>query len=177
MIKLPHRAVEELKEFLALTAYLYITLGSLFLLRAAILRDANISADQWGLAIVKALVLAKFMLLGRAARIGTRYKDKPLIWPSLHMAMMFFIFLLVLTVAEEVLVGLFHHRTLSASLTHVVGWPIDVALANSLIMFLILVPYCAFKSLGEALGHNYLVRMFFVERLDRGLAAPGHNDK
>jgi hypothetical protein len=34
-------------------------------------------------------------------------------------------------------------------------------------MFLILVRYCAFRSLGEVLGDQYLVRLFFVERLDK----------
>ena len=45
------------------------------LLKSAILRDAGIDFTIWGIAIVKALLLAKFMLLGRAANIGKRYKD------------------------------------------------------------------------------------------------------
>jgi hypothetical protein len=62
---------------------------------------------------------------------------------------------------------LVHHRAPLESLSHVVGAPFFVGLANSLIMFLILVPYCAFKSLGDVLGYHYLVRMFFVERIDK----------
>jgi hypothetical protein len=34
-------------------------------------------------------------------------------------------------------------------------------------MFLVLVPYCAFRVLGDVLGDDYLLRMYFVERLDR----------
>ena len=67
---LRHKAVEELKEMLALTAYLYVCLGSIMLLKSAILQEVGISFDVWGIAIVKALVLAKFMLLGRAAKLG-----------------------------------------------------------------------------------------------------------
>ena len=52
-------------------------------------------------------------------------------------------------------------------LTHVVGPSLYVGLATCLVMFLILVPYCAFKSLGKVLGDQYLVRLFFVERLDK----------
>ena len=171
---LRHRAAEELKEFLALTAYFYICLGALMLLKSAILQDVGISYTAWGVAIVKALVLAKFMLLGGAAKIGTRFRDKPLIWPTLHMSLLFFVLLLVLTTVEELVVGLVHRRTSLESLAHVVGSPFYVALANSLIMFLILVPYCAFKCLGDALGHHYLARMFFVERLDKRLARTDH---
>jgi hypothetical protein len=164
---LRHRAAEEFKEMLALTAYLYVCLGSVILLKSAILRDAGVDFTIWGIAIVKALLLAKFMLLGRAANIGKRYKDRPLIWPTLHMALMFLLLLLVLTTIEELLVGAIHGRTMSESLTHVVGPSLYVGLATCLVMFLILVPYCAFKSLGEVLGDQYLVRLFFVERLDK----------
>jgi hypothetical protein len=166
-VSVRHRAAQELKEFLALTAYLYICLGALMLLKTAILQDAGVSYTAWGVAAVKALVLAKFMLLGLATKMGTRYKDKPLIWPTLHMALLFFILLLALTTVEELVVGLVHHRVPLESLSHVVGSPFFVGLANSLIMFLILVPYCAFKSLGDVLGYHYLVRMFFVERIDK----------
>ena len=44
---LRHGAAEELKEFLALTAYLYICLGALMLLKSAILQDAGISYTAW----------------------------------------------------------------------------------------------------------------------------------
>ena len=107
---LRHKAVEELKEMLALTAYLYVCLGSIMLLKSAILQEVGISFDVWGIAIVKALVLAKFMLLGRAAKLGERYRHRPLIWPTLHMAVMFLLLLLVLTTLEEVLVGLIHRQ-------------------------------------------------------------------
>ena len=108
---LRHRALEEFKELLALTAYLYVCLGSVILLKSAILSDAGIDYTIWGIAIVKALVLAKFMLLGSAANIGKRHKDKPLIWPTLYMALMFLILLLVLTTIEELVVGALHGRT------------------------------------------------------------------
>jgi hypothetical protein len=164
---LRHRATEEVKEMLALTAYLYVCLGSLMLLKSAILQEAGISFDVWGIAIVKALVLAKFMLIGRAVNIGTQYKHQPLIWPTLHMALMFLLLLLVLTTLEEVVVGLIHGRTLTASLAHVVGPTFFIGFATSFVMFLVLVPYCAFRTLGGVLGDEYLIRMFFVERLDK----------
>ena len=164
---LGHRAIEEAKEMLALTAYLYVSLGSIILLKSAILRDVGIDYTVWGIAIVKALVLAKFMLLGRAAKLGERYRHRPLIWPTLHMALMFLILLLVLTTLEELLVGAINGRPLSESLTHIVGPSLYVGVATCLVMFLILVPYCAFKTLGAVLGDRYLVRMFFVERLDK----------
>ena len=164
---LGQKALVEFKEMLALTAYLYVCLGALMLLKSAILQEVGVSFDVWGLAIIKALVLAKFMLIGRAAKIGERYRHHPLIWPTLHMALMFLILLLILTTLEEVVVGLIHGRALADSLTHVVGPTFFVGFATSFVMFLVLVPYCAFRVLGDVIGDEYLIRMFFIERIDK----------
>src|SRR3954467_697764 len=115
------RVTKEFKEFFVLAAYLYICLGALLLFKSAILQDAGISFTIWGIAAIKALLLAKFMLLGHALHIGERYKHKALIWPTLHQSFAFLILLLVLTGVEEILVGLIHHRPLAESLTHIVG--------------------------------------------------------
>ena len=61
---LRQRAAHELKEIAILTVYLYVTLGAVILMKVAVLHDAGISFVPWGIAAVKALVLAKFMLLG-----------------------------------------------------------------------------------------------------------------
>ncbi|MGC2199694.1 MAG: hypothetical protein WA633_06025 [Stellaceae bacterium] len=57
-------------------------------------------------------------------------------------------------------VGLFHHRSIAASLGELLGSRPEETLAGYLIMLLVLIPYFAFRVLGE----GRLVRMFFVER-------------
>ena len=78
----------------------------------------GISYTARGVAAVKAMLLAKFMLLGRALRLGEQHEHRPLIWPTLYKSL----------------------------------------------MFLILVPYFAFRALGEVFGERNLVRLFFVDR-------------
>ncbi len=161
---LRQRAMHELIEFAILTAYLYITLGAVILVKASVLHDYGIGSAIWGIAIVKAAVLAKFMLIGHAMKIGERHSSRPLIWPTLHKALAFLVLLIVLTIIEEVVVGLFHHQTVGASLNELFGAKLDETLAGIFILFLVLIPYFAFRVLGDALGESRLVRMFFVER-------------
>jgi hypothetical protein len=158
------RAVGQFEELAALSVYLYVCLGAVLLLKSAILQRAGIGSDLWGIAAVKAVLLAKFMLLGRDLHLGERFRDRPLIWPTLYNALVFLILLLVLTVFEELLVGLLHHRALADSLTHVVGSTFLQGLAVCLVLFLILVPYSAFMCLGEVLGEREVMRLFFVSR-------------
>jgi hypothetical protein len=160
---LQQRATHEIKEFLILTVYLYITLGAVIVMKTAVLRTAGIEFAPWGIAIVKAALLAKFMMIGHAMKIGERYTG-PLIWPTLHKTFAFLLLLVVLTIIEEVVVGLFHHRPIAALLGDLVGSRLEETLAGYLIMLLVLIPYFAFRVLGEALGEGRLVRMFFVER-------------
>ncbi|PPQ36644.1 hypothetical protein [Rhodopila globiformis] len=164
-IPLHERALDEFKELLVLTAYLYVCLGALMLQKTAVLQDAGISFDMWGIALVKSLLLAKFMLVGRALHIGQhRFRNEALIWPTLYQSVLTLLLLLVLDTAEELLVGLIHKRALVDSLAHVAGpTPLQVA-ASCLIMLLILIPYFAFQNLGEVLGGRTLVRLFLADR-------------
>jgi hypothetical protein len=165
---LGQRAVHELEELAILTAYLYVTLGAVIVMKTAVLHTHGIDAAVWGIAIVKALVLAKFMLIGQAMKIGERYTARPLIWPTLHKAFAFLVLLIIMTVIEEAVVGLIHHQSIASSLGDLFGTRLAETAAGILILLLVLIPYFAFRVLGEALGEGRLARMFFVEREPAG---------
>ena len=154
------RAFHELKELAFITLYLYITIGAVILMKTAVLRTEGIEFTPWGIAIVKAVVLAKFMLIGEAMKIGGRNTTGPLIWPTVQKAFGLLVLLIAMTIIEEAVVGLFHHQSIAASLSDLFGPRLEETLAGYLIMLLVLLPYCAFRVLGEALGEGRLVRMF-----------------
>jgi hypothetical protein len=157
---LHQRAMHELREFVILAVYLYITLGAVVLMKTAVLHTEGIEFAFWGIAFVKAALLAKFMLLGKAMKIGEHATTGPLIWPTLHKALAFLVLLIVMTIIEEAVVGMFHHRPIAASLGELVGPRLEETLAGFLIMLLVLIPFFAFRVLGE----GRLERMFFVDR-------------
>jgi len=161
---LRQRAMNELKELVITSLYLYITLGAVILMKSAVLHTQDIEFSPWGIAIVKAVVLAKFMLLGNAMNLGERTTTSPLIWPTLHKAFAFLMLLIIMTLIEEAVVGLFHGQSIAASLGELIGPRLQETIAGYLIMLLVLIPYFAFRVLGEALGEGRLERMFFVER-------------
>jgi hypothetical protein len=161
---LHQRAMRELKELVFITLYLYITLGAVILMKTAALHTEGIEFTPWGIAIVKAVVLAKFMLLGEAMKIGGRTTTGPLIRPTLVKAFGLLVLLIVMNIVEEAVVGLFHGKSIAASLGELFGPRLEEMLAGYVIMLLVLLPYCAFRVLEEALGEGRLARMFFVER-------------
>ena len=161
---LRQRAMHELKEFAILALYLYISLGAVIVMKTAVLHTVGIEVAPWGIAIIKAMVLAKFMLLGFAAKFGESNSTAPLIWPTLKMAFAFLGLLIAMTIIEEIVVGLFHHQSVAASFGELFGLKLEETLAGYLIMLLVLIPFFAFRILSDTLGEGRLERMFFVSR-------------
>jgi hypothetical protein len=159
------KAIREFKELAALSLYLYVCLGAVLLFKYTTLQQAGISYTIWGTAAVKAILLAKFMLVGRALHIGKRSGAQPLVWPTLYHAFSFLILLLVLTTFEELFVGLLKHRPVIESLTHIAGATVLQSISVCFILFLILIPYSAFVCLGEVLGEREVIRLFFISRV------------
>ena len=161
--------MHELKELVFISLYLYITLGAVILMKTAVLHTEGIEFTPWGIAIVKAVVLAKFMLVGEAMKIGGRSTTGPLIWPTLQKAFGLLVLLIIMTVIEEAVVGLFHHRSIAASLGELFGPRLEETLAGYLIMLMVLLPYCAFRVLERGArrrqaGADVLCRAGAIER-------------
>lgn len=53
------------------------------------------------------------MLLGNALKLGAHNTTRPLIWPTLRKAVAFLALLIILTIIEEAVVGLFHGQSIA----------------------------------------------------------------
>ena len=154
----------ELREFFILAGYLYVCFTALAFLKASILRAENIDFAPWAFAAIKAAVTAKFMLVGRALRLGEGYRAYPLIVPTLYKSLLFVALVAVLNVLEEIAIGYFHGRAVADSLAELGGGTLAQATATIIILLLIFVPYFAFRSLGDIIGDRILVRLYFERR-------------
>jgi hypothetical protein len=164
------RITDELKEFLVIAAYLYVCFTALAYLKATILQAHGIAFAPFGFAAVKALICAKFMSVGHAVHLGERYKSRALIWPTLYRSFVFLALLLVLSALEEIITGMIHRQTLSESISHFGGGTLDQLIATSIVVLLILIPFFAFRTLGEVVGEQNLVRVFLHRRHSTGRA-------
>jgi hypothetical protein len=158
------RVTDELKEFAVVAAYLYVCFTAILFLKASILKAEGIEFAPFGFAAIKALICAKFVSVGHVLRVGERFKSLPLIWPTLYKSFTFLILLLVLNALEEIVAGIIHHRAVADSLAEFGGGTLDQLIATSIVGLLILIPFFAFRTLGEVVGEHNLVRVFFQPR-------------
>ena len=155
------RLLHKLEEYGTIFLYLYISFAAVIFYRDALLRAEGIAFAAYGFALVKALVLAKFMVLGQAARLGERLRGQRLFVTVLWRTSVFMLLLVVLSMIEEALVGLAHGRGAVESIRAMADGNLREKIANAILLWVILLPYFVLRLIGEVLGKGALRRMFF----------------
>jgi hypothetical protein len=158
------RMLSELKRLFQIFLYMLICVGAILYLRMSIPSPQNVGFWHFGYAIVKALLLAKFVLLGHMLHIGERLRGRPLFYSSLYQTLALCALLIVLLGLEEGVVALVQGHTIQSSIDAVLESSLHLILAQGLLMFLLLLPYVAFLQLNEALGEGNLKRLLFASR-------------
>jgi hypothetical protein len=169
------RVRHELVQYAVISMYLYVCFGAVILYKTALLNAEGISYAPYGLAAVKALILAKFMLVGEAARLGERYERRRVIYVILHKSLLFLLLLVVLDEIEEAISGILHGRTLDAVLTEMGGSRLWETAASSVIVLLILIPYIAFREISAALGEHGLWQLLIAHQQGKAAAGRAHH--
>jgi hypothetical protein len=147
---------EELHRYLAVSAYLYVCFAAILLYKAAILSSIGEHYLPLGLAAGKALILGKFVLLGEAAGVGTRIGARTLLQRILSSSVLFLGVLVLLTIVEEIIVGLVHGHSLGQAVAALADRPWLEILASCVLMQLVLIPLVTVTEVSRTLGPGAL---------------------
>jgi hypothetical protein len=160
---LKERAKVELVRFVEVSAYLFVAFAVLLFYRNALLQGSGVSSLSLGFAAGKAMILAKFLLLGESARLGRRFRA-PRLWIAIvRQAVLMWILLIVLSVLEEFLVGLAQGHSLSQTLAGYESNSVLLMLARSIVLLIVLLPMIATLELSKALGPGVLRGLLTAE--------------
>lgn len=162
---------DEMTKYAAVTAYLYVCFGALLLYKTALLNLEGTAFLPHGLALGKALIVGKFILVGEAAGIGTRFMAGSLLKRIAWKTISLLVLLVFLTAVEEVIVGWFHSHGAVQTLAAFAARPKLELVAHTVIMLMVLLPLIITRELNQALGEGVL-RRFLLENRERG-ARPG----
>src|SRR5882672_7851084 len=89
------KLVREIRRLLLIAAYLACFFLVFRLYTHLILADYGINYFEYGLTLIKALVLAKIILTAEALHIGEKFRGQPLIVPTIYNTLAFASFTLV----------------------------------------------------------------------------------
>lgn len=153
--------------------YIYALFFALFftaftIYRQLILEEYINSYWHLGSGVIQALIIAKLIILGEVLHLGKKYENAPLIIPTLFKAVIFSIFVLLLTVLEHFVVGYFTGKTWAVIYDHLIEKGIYEILARVYVMFFVFVLFFGFKETGRVIGDRRLYELFFKRRSKNG---------
>lgn len=82
-----------MKEYAAVSLYLWLLFGLFVIYRAVLQSDERFSLVAHGMALLNALALGKILLIAKELHFAEYFKDKPLIYPTLFKSATFAVIL------------------------------------------------------------------------------------
>jgi len=154
---LKERAIEELRTFKLVAGYLFVCFAVLMFYESTLPGGAEAGVFSLGAAAIKAAIVAKFLLLGQALGVGDKTRVVTRMGPAIFAkSVQLWLLVIVLSVAEELLVGRFHGMSFGATLADYESRSIAHMLAKSLVVLLILLPLIATREFSRSLGPGAL---------------------
>jgi hypothetical protein len=158
------KALEELRMFWVIAAYLAVMLGAFAWYRRFVLSESGISYFHYGAAVIEALILAKVILIGQALGVGRRFEDSQLIWSVLFKSVVFAVFIALFAILEHLIEGLVHRESWDQIEHGLIRAGRDEIFARTVMMFVMLIPFFAFWETDRVLGDHKLFGLFFHKR-------------
>jgi hypothetical protein len=162
-----HRLMEELKNYAFISAYLFICFSVILLYEAALAPVGQNALLELGVALGKALVLGKFVLIGAAVESRTQMNTTGLVSRVARRTVLILAVLIALKLLEELIIGVVHDRRIANIIGELTGQPWLNLLAPVLLMLLILIPLITASEVSQALGRGRLKQLLFDKRPSR----------
>jgi hypothetical protein len=158
--RIVERSLDEGKQLLWIVIYFWLLFGVFTVFRSLVLNEQNLIYHE-GFAIINAWLLAKVVLTAEFFQVADNLKHKPLIYPIVFKSGVFCVILMCFYIVEEMLVGIWHGKTMMESFPPIGGgsWKGTVVVGS--ILFLGLIPFFAYRELARALGKDELHSLIF----------------
>jgi VIT1/CCC1 family predicted Fe2+/Mn2+ transporter len=159
------------KKVFSIFAYLWVLL-TLFSLQSAFIFNESLLTFQQGFALINALALAKIIVVAQALRLGEREKDAPVLFPALVKSAILSVILILLNIAEETAMGVYHGKTFAEAIPAVGDGSLQSILITAALVYICLIPFFAFAELERPLGSEEVSGLLF----GRQRARAGHGE-
>jgi hypothetical protein len=153
------RLATELKRYAVISTYLFVCFGVILVYEASQSPEKDVTWLTIGIALGKALVMGKFILIGEALEPGTRISAPTLLHRAAWRTVGMLIVLIILKLIEEIIIGLIHSKSFGELIAEFGQASLLSLVGPTLLMLLILVPMMFALELDRALGEKGLKRL------------------
>jgi hypothetical protein len=159
-----HKLLHEFTEYWINVVYLALFFGSVVLYRRLILAEHGIIMEDYFAGLVKALVIAKVIMIGTFIRISRKYENKPLIIPTIYKAIVFTLWVMIFDIAEVYITGLIKTTNFAEAFNYLKDRITLPWLGSALVIWVSFIPFFAMKELSRIMGSNRFRGLFFKNR-------------
>ena len=160
---LKQKILHELIKYWLIVLYMAIFFGAFSSYRRLLLAHYGISYEDYGISVIRALVLAKVVLVAETFRLGRGFEEKPLVVPTLYKTFLFTLCVAVYDIAEGLVRGLIGGLGPMGALDEVTSRFNYELLSRALVIFLAFIPLFAVRELRRVLGER-VTDIFFQRR-------------
>src|SRR5688572_17160104 len=146
------KILHELKSYWLLVLYMAIFFGVFTTYRRLLLAHYGINYADYGIAVIRALVLGKVVLVAETLRLGQGYEDKPLIVPTLYKTLLFTVCVAIFDIAEGMLRALIGGLGPTGAVDEVMTRFNYEWLSRALVIFFAFLPLFAVGELRRVMG-------------------------
>jgi len=162
------KILQGMTKYWVYVVYLTLVFAAFTQYRRLILADVGIIYTDYWVALIKALILAKVIMVGDALRLGRGLDEKPLVVPTLLKTVVFTLLVSTFTFIEHAVRGLWKGTGFLQGLMDFLDKGYQEVLANALVVFVAFIPFFALRELGRVLGgEDRLLALFFNRRDDQ----------
>src|SRR5688500_3295821 len=165
------KILHELKSYWLLVLYMAIFFGVFTTYRRLLLAHYGINYADYGISVIRALVLGKVVLVTENLRLGQGFKEKPVIVPTLYKTFLFTVCVAVFDIAEHLVRGLISGLGAMGAVDEVMTRFNYEWLSRALVIFFAFIPFFAVRELRRVLGEGAID--IFLRR--RSAAEAGSN--
>jgi len=170
---LKEKAFEEMKRYIALTIYLWVTFAVLAYYRRLLLKENGIDVFTQGYAIINALVFAKVLLLGGILHLGASLRRHAFGLVVVGRTLMFTALLMAFHVVEEAVRALIKGEPVADSLLHLGGGSWLGVWVYAALLFVMLLPIAILGEISFVLGKGELWKIMTSKRNQVLTGRPG----
>lgn len=148
-----------MRAYAIISLYLWICFTALLLYHNSILRINDLALLALSSAAIKALILGKFILIGKMFKIGERFRHAILLHQILWKSLATMLLLMIFTIAEDLLAGLVHGHAIVDTMAEMMARSSVQWVAPNLLMLLVLIPLITFEKIDTSMGKGSLSRI------------------
>lgn len=155
----------ELSEYGINVIYLTLFFGIFAVARRLTLAHYGIYIDDYFIALIKALVIGKVIMITAFLNISKKFEGKPLMIPVMYKVLFFVLFVIVFDVVEGLIKGWISSGSLAGGVEELIHHHFSKMWLGGLLMVtLSFIPFFMLKELSRIMGHEKFRDLFLMKK-------------